>query len=376
MNTTPLHVGLALLGDTLEPAREVCIYLDENFTIQSIEKTPCEEPHFGSSSLILVPAPANAHTHLGDAAFPEYNTILPLEDLVKPPNGLKHQLLRQLDDNQFIDNYAQILKEARNAGTGIIIDYREGGARGCRLARQAHLKTGLPPKLLLHGRPSTGENPEETAEECHGFGLPSPLNYTKKELTRIFQISKTKDIPVSAHIAETPKTRKQGDLELLLETGTPDYIVHGLHLSEEDLTLIAEKNIAIAISPSSNLFHAIGAPKLHLLYKLGIRVAWGTDNAAWNPPWPWREAWLAYLLGRVKGLKQQDYAKWVLKGLLIEGYRLARLKPPIIREGATLNALLINGEQWIIKARDVYAALLKRIDTRNLVSYVGNPFLY
>ena len=371
MQPTPVKAGLALIGETLEPHKDVCIYLTEDFHVESIEKQPCPADSLGSSSWILLPPPANAHTHLGDTAFPEYNTTESLKKLVEPPAGLKHKLLSQLENHEFVKHYKQALGQARKTGTGLIIDYREGGAEGCRLALQAYRETGPPPKLILHGRPQRGEPPEQIAANCHGFGLPSPLNYTPEQLKAIFKTAERHGMPVSAHIAETPETRRKGDLELLLEAGTPDYIVHGLHLTEEDIMTLAEKNIPIVTSPSSNLFHGIGAPKLHLLYRHGIHVALGTDNAAWNPPWPWREAWLAYLLGRREGLKTQDYAQWILRGLLIEGYRLARQQPPVIQEGKPLNAILVNGEPWITGVGDVYAALIKRVDTSSIVAYIS-----
>jgi 5-methylthioadenosine/S-adenosylhomocysteine deaminase len=57
---------------------------------------------------------------------------------------------------------------------------------------------------------------------------------------------------------------------------------HGVHLSDADIELMAERGIAIAHCPQSNLKLASGAAPLPKLMEAGVRMGLGTDGAASN----------------------------------------------------------------------------------------------
>ncbi|GAH12171.1 unnamed protein product, partial [marine sediment metagenome] len=53
---------------------------------------------------LIVPTLVNAHTHIGDSFIRKRNLKLPrnVEDLVAPPDGLKHRLLKEASDLEII----------------------------------------------------------------------------------------------------------------------------------------------------------------------------------------------------------------------------------------------------------------------------------
>ena len=59
-------------------------------------------------------------------------------------------------------------------------------------------------------------------------------------------------------------------------------IAHGVHLSNEDIDLLAARGSAIAHCPQSNLKLASGAARLPALLAAGVRMGLGTDGAASN----------------------------------------------------------------------------------------------
>jgi 5-methylthioadenosine/S-adenosylhomocysteine deaminase len=57
---------------------------------------------------------------------------------------------------------------------------------------------------------------------------------------------------------------------------------HGVHLSDEDIQLLADRGTAVAHCPESNSKVAAGAARLPLLLATGVRMGLGTDGAASN----------------------------------------------------------------------------------------------
>jgi 5-methylthioadenosine/S-adenosylhomocysteine deaminase len=59
-------------------------------------------------------------------------------------------------------------------------------------------------------------------------------------------------------------------------------LAHGVHLSDADIKLLAERGAGIAHCPQSNLKLASGAARLPHLLAAGVRMGLGTDGAASN----------------------------------------------------------------------------------------------
>ena len=53
---------------------------------------------------IIVPKFINAHTHLGDSFIRDKNIDIPrnVEEVVAPPDGLKHRLLKNASENEIL----------------------------------------------------------------------------------------------------------------------------------------------------------------------------------------------------------------------------------------------------------------------------------
>jgi 5-methylthioadenosine/S-adenosylhomocysteine deaminase len=55
-------------------------------------------------------------------------------------------------------------------------------------------------------------------------------------------------------------------------------VAHAVHLSERDISLLAENDVAVAHNPSSNMKLASGVAKVPELLAAGVRVGLGTDS--------------------------------------------------------------------------------------------------
>jgi 5-methylthioadenosine/S-adenosylhomocysteine deaminase len=61
----------------------------------------------------------------------------------------------------------------------------------------------------------------------------------------------------------------------------PKYLlVHAVHLTEEDLEIVAQTGVAVAHCPRSNAYLGAGRARLKALRDLGIPVGLGTDSLA------------------------------------------------------------------------------------------------
>jgi 5-methylthioadenosine/S-adenosylhomocysteine deaminase len=98
--------------------------------------------------------------------------------------------------------------------------------------------------------------------------------------------------PYLMHVAET-RHEVQESLERFGRTpvehlanlgvlGPSAVAIHGVHLTDEDIELLAEHQTGVAHCPESQLKLASGLTPVHKLQQVGVKVALGTDGAASN----------------------------------------------------------------------------------------------
>jgi len=361
-----IRVGLALVGSELSVVRDVCVSVRDG-VIESIEGYgSCSESSLGGPSLALLPQPGNAHVHSADHAFPEYGLGMGLRELVAPPAGLKHRLLEATPPEELVVAIGELYRLAWRFGLGLLMDFREGGGAGCKLAVKAR---GLVPdglRVVILGRPGP-----EWPVGCDGLGVSSPLDYDIPLLRDLA----SRHRPAMAHVAEDPEARVQGDLERALEAKL-DAIVHGTHLSREDLEVLRESGLALVMCPRSNMWHSIGIPPVAEALKIGVTLALGTDNASWQTPDVWAEAQTALLIARQQGLKEEWVARKLLEALMVTPYKIAGLKPPLIEEGWEAKMILVDlSNTGVLRAREYYHAILKRVSPWNTIARIDGSKL-
>ncbi|MDA3838584.1 MAG: amidohydrolase [Candidatus Delongbacteria bacterium] len=120
----------------------------------------------------------------------------------------------------------------------------------------------------------------------------SPYSCSEGLLKRIKKLSDEKNLPVHIHISETTD-----EVKLIKEkTGmTPvEYLdsinflnektvaVHCVHLTDNDMNILKNRNVGIVNSPESNLKLASGIAEVPKMIKKGLTVSLGTDGPASN----------------------------------------------------------------------------------------------
>ena len=122
---------------------------------------------------------------------------------------------------------------------------------------------------------------------CH-----SPSTCSEATLREAMQISQHFSLPLQIHLSETKEevqevTRSAGQKPVLyldrLGLLTERLIaVHAVHLDDEEIALLARRNVKIVHAPESNMKLSSGAARVSDMLKAGLTVGIGTDGCASN----------------------------------------------------------------------------------------------
>ena len=125
---------------------------DEKLIVEFGKGSPPNKP---AAEGIIVPTLVNAHTHIGDSFIKNRNIKLPkkVEELVAPPNGLKHKLLRDTSENEIIQGMRKSIRQMMKTGTSYFCDFRENGIEGINQIKHALNSIQIFPIILKKSFP-------------------------------------------------------------------------------------------------------------------------------------------------------------------------------------------------------------------------------
>ncbi|KTG08525.1 nucleoside deaminase [Haloprofundus marisrubri] len=322
--------GTVLVGREFDPVQGRVVV--EDGTIQAVEETSTE------SSSIIVPAFVNAHTHIGDSIAKEAGGGLSLDELVAPPDGLKHRLLRQTSQSEKIAAMRRSLQYMQSGGTAACIEFREGGREGVDAIRAAAASVDLHPVIL-------GRETADAMEIADGFGASGArdgefgsVRNATREAGKLFGI----------HAGE----RDPDDINPALDL-EPDFLVHMVHPEPLHLERVADRDVPIVVCPRSNLVTKVGIPPIRELANR-TTVALGTDNVMLNSPSMFREMEFTAKLADVSAAE-------VLRMATVNGADIAGLNCGLVEEGRDAKLLVLDGDSDnLTGVRDPVRAVVRR----------------
>ena len=233
-----------------------------------ISEGPCKGAPDASG--LILPALVDCHTHCADAGV-KPRLGMTLEELVAPPNGLKHVYLRTAPRDRIVSDMHDFSICARRNGISAFVDFREGGAEGCRMLREAC------PNAVVLGRPVSPEfDPCEVSEilSCaDGIALSSVSDLDPKYAEKVADATHKAGKAFAIHASE--RIREDIDTVLSLE---PSFVVHMIEASCGDMSKCADANVPAVVCPRSNRFFG-KVPPIKRMIDSGISVSLGTDNA-------------------------------------------------------------------------------------------------
>jgi len=290
------------------------------------------------STDVVVPAFVNAHTHVGDSIAKEAGEGLSLTDLVAPPDGLKHRLLRDASRAETVAAIRRSVSFMRASGTAVFLDFREGGVEGVETLREATAGSDVRGFALARGS-------IEAMEAGDGFGAPSARD---GEFEREREATRAAGKPFGIHAGERDPDDIDGAFDL-----DPDFLVHMVHPREEHLDRLAKQETPVVVCPRSNLVTDAGVPPIRDLAER-TTVALGTDNVMLNSPSMFREMAFAAKLADVS-------AREVLRMATRAGAEIAGLDCGLIEAGRPAKLLVLDGDSdTLAGARNAVRAVVRR----------------
>jgi cytosine/adenosine deaminase-related metal-dependent hydrolase len=231
---------------------------------------------------LIVPSFVNAHTHIGDSFIQDKGINLPkkIEDLVAPPNGLKHKLLRETSDEEIIKGMEKSINLMLKSGTNYFYDFRESGILGISQLKAA-LKLCKISSVILSRPDSLNYDTTELdvlLKNSDGVAISSISDWDYSELQKVAKKTRSKNKIFALHGSE--RIRENIDDILNLK---PNFLVHMIKATKADIVKVKENKIPIVICPRANSYYGL-RPNYKLLKKIGVNLLLGTDNAMLNSP--------------------------------------------------------------------------------------------
>ncbi|TFF98514.1 MAG: chlorohydrolase [Promethearchaeota archaeon] len=335
-----------LIGDELELKKDISFDIDPKGRIKNLEYNNVDgKLKWGSNyhKFLLIPGLINSHVHIGDSFAKERGYNKDLIEIVAPPNGLKHKLLKNIAiefKNKGIQNAAY---EMITNGITYFIDFREEGLEGVKLLKDA-LKDS-PIKYLILGRFKNYDEIEYIFKEADGIGLSSYKNITPqiKEILQRKKINYKKNI--STHHAEVKRNKKR--FKKIIKDGLIDVIIHGTHLSANDLKILRKKDIGLVFCPRSNGYFGVGFPPVMEALETSIQFSLGTDNIMNIAPDLFEELRFMYLVFKnlyPKTVNIHLAARELLKTVTINAAKNFQIENNVgsIKEGKDADFFLID----------------------------------
>ena len=230
---------------------------------------PDDIPTDGNGNLILPPL-INAHTHCADAGV-RPSPGMSLEELVAPPDGLKHRYLRETPREVLMSDICCYSELSKRNGIHRFIDFRENGIEGARMLREASKEA------FILGRPVSPvfdpEEMESLLDAADGIGLPSLTDCGRDYTEACADAARRCGKPFAIHVSE----RVREDIEFILSLG-PAFVVHMNQATDRDLRMCAEADVPVVVCPRSNRYFGM-APPIDRMIDAGVSIALGSDNA-------------------------------------------------------------------------------------------------
>jgi cytosine/adenosine deaminase-related metal-dependent hydrolase len=328
--------GTVIAGRTFEPIEGRVVI--ENGTITAVEEASVD------STRIVLPAFVNAHTHIGDSLAKEAGPGLSLDELVAPPDGLKHRLLRAASHDQLVGAMERTIEFMAQGGTSAFIEFREGGLKGVEAIDEA--LSGSPVDATVLGRESI-----EAMDAADGYGA-SGANDADFERERAATREAEKLFAI--HAGERDTT----DIEAALALD-PDMLVHMVHARSKDIERVGKEGIPLAVCPRSNLVTGVGlGPVAEFMEE--TTVALGTDNVMLNNPSMFREMEFA---AKCFDLSARD----VLEMATLAGAEIVGSNRGVIEDGRQGKLCVLDGDSAnLAGAQDVVRAVVRRASVNDV----------
>ena len=387
---TLLEAPFLLVGDELRLLRDGYILIDGNIISEVGKgKPPQAERRIRREESITVPGLINSHVHIGDSAFKDSGFGKSLDELFKPPNGLKHRLLKNTANDFVLKAIRDTLFEMLSSGTTTFADFREGSIAGVRLLLEALAKQKI--RTLIFGRPNHDDTHEtipqssladtnELLQAVHGLAPSSPNDVTDETLRQLSRLAKQHSKLKTTHAAESPDSErisksKSGltEVQRAIDYFEASLLVHLTYASQQDLNLVAERGVPVVVCPRANASLGLRLPPVPEMLDAGINVCLGTDNVMLNQPDMFREMEFTLKAYRMEKAATRSLGPMeVLRMATINGAKALGISGETgsIEEGKSADLVIMDLDRSLRNTQDLPTAIVHRAGAEDISSVI------
>ncbi|NLW06994.1 MAG: amidohydrolase [Clostridia bacterium] len=259
-----------------------------------------QQETIAAADMIALPGLVNSHTHAGMTLLRSYADDLPLqqwlEEKIWPREdqlerediywGTKLALLEMIRSGTttFADMYFHMDSVAEAVVAAGLRASLSQGLIGLQDDSKERLATGI---SLVKEWQGAGDGRITTM-----LGPHAPYTCTPQYLQKVVDAAAALNVGLHIHLAETQEevanvSKLYGATPVVLvdQLGLfelPVLAAHCVHLTSEEIAILALKKVGVAHCPESNLKLASGVAPVPAMLAAGVRVAIGTDSAASN----------------------------------------------------------------------------------------------
>ncbi|MFW9898530.1 MAG: amidohydrolase family protein [Candidatus Thorarchaeota archaeon] len=298
MPNSQIFSKFGLIGENLDLKKNVSLEIDKEGKILNIDfENPGKILDIApeNKNYLMIPGLINSHIHIADNFAKEMGFNKDLHEIVAPPFGLKHKILRQTPEDIKIKGIQNAALEMLSNGITYFIDFREGGIDGVNLLKNA-LKQS-PINYLILGRFEDESEIESIFNLAEGVGLASYHQITETNKKWVIDSKRKFKKIIACHCAEN--NRNINLIRNMVNDDLVDVIVHGTKFIKEDLEKIKKKKKSLILCPRCNGYFGSGFPPITEILRLGIRISLGTDNLMVNNADLFEELRYFYRISRV-----------------------------------------------------------------------------
>lgn len=367
-----------LYGDGMK-AIKANIVIEDNQIVEISKNKINKGKKIDAKGHIVSPAFINSHIHIGDSIAKDVGDGKSIDEIIKPPHGLKHRILSESKPSEIVNSMRQSIKDMLWSGTSTFVDFREGGLGGIELIREA--AEALPIRKIILGRHPLFHDEDAQKSEikkvvkkllksCDGIGL-SGFGEIRDDIALLITKICKKQGKISAIHAAEYKQIQERSIELTGKSEVQravesnfNMLVHLTAPVGDDLKLVSENDSSVVCCPRSNGILSVGIPPVKDFFRHKINVLLGTDNVMFNSPNMFRE--MEYALKVTRGYYREYFPPAeILKMATVNAANALNLDTGCIKEDKCPDLIILKQ-----KSKDPILSVINRtelLDIKNII---------
>lgn len=342
------------------------------------------------TGMVAMPGLVNAHTHAAMTLMRGYADDLPLMEWLETKIW---PLEDKLTGEDIYWGTMLCILEMIKSGTTCFADMYFHMDQVARAVEETGIRASLSRGMIGVGPEAelAIEQSRQLVQDWHGqadgriqmmLGPHAPYTCPPDYLKRVVSLARELNVGIHIHVSETLTEMNnikaqygKTPVQVLEEAGVfevPVLAAHCVHLTDEDIEVLARHRVGVAHNPQSNMKLASGIARVTDMQAAGITVGLGTDGAASNNDLNMiEEMRTAALLQKVVGLNPQALPAYkALEMATVNGARaLGFSDVGMLKPGMKADIILVDLKKphlWPrhdVVAHLVYAAQASDVDT-------------